>query len=641
MFESLDKANPITAALHKDWIRSRTALNNRIATFCAGTEVPILVLEGLAILYGLEFSHRVSVEWDVVKNQTIGEMFAPDQLCFDICDMHKTKVYCAMADDSVVPAKDVTCAYGGFPCKDNSNLSKDCDLQSVENTSHQTGTVFKAIDAYMAPVSYTSRKESRGDKPEKPVSSGKDAPEKQFMILENVASLSNRKRLKKGSALWKSFEKKKVAAKRKALAAKAKSQKKAKQDAKKSKAQAKRASAKAKAQARKEAQAKAKAKAKARGKKGAAKTKKDAAAKDADNGTSESKSSGSKAGKQMLATITDMIAASGSTSDPYIQMFLQSATQAMGMGSALTATGAGSVAPPATIATQASDKTATGTGSVAPPATVATRATGKQPPPAKIAKTSPPATNPIADTQLDVESPPQRKTPPALWGWKEKGALETLLEPPTPTRKAMMDSMLKRLAAASSSDAAGPRCSLHDKLAAATDEELADIRPGELDEIDDEMPLLQRDADEEQGEGEGQEDDGENDDETDNEVPDCFKLIGTSDGTVDGKYDPPVKSSLETCHKMLKKSGWWVRSWCLDSGDFGLIQHRRRWYIVCINAAIISRAGVTESEMESLSDQYMEIAQRAHATQTVDELMLPPDHELVQAHFEYLANKVF
>ena len=235
------------------------------------------------------------------------------------------------------------------------------------------------------------------------------------MILENVAPLSNRKRLKKGSALWKSFEKKKAAAKRKAPAAKAKSQKKAKQDAKKSKAQAKRASAKAKAQARKEAQAKAKAKAKARGKKGAAKTKKDAAAKDADNGTSESKSSGSKAGKQMLATITDMIAASGSTSDPYIQMFLQSATQAMGMGSALTATGAGSVAPPATIATQASDKTATGTGSVAPPATVATRATGKQPPPAKIAKTSPPATNPIADAQLDVESPPQRKTPP--WPW--------------------------------------------------------------------------------------------------------------------------------------------------------------------------------------------------------------------------------
>ena len=168
---------PESAAIHEDYLNNHCtdADSTSVGTFCAGSEVPILALEGLSVAYPcFKWSHRVSSEWHAKKQSLIKELFQPEHLFGDVTKLVKAKTCaCAMRSPGNTPvdtmqqatakakasAKAVAkakakvralatvqkCAppsvkiiMGGFPCKDVCPLNIHMDTQAVENVSRQT-----------------------------------------------------------------------------------------------------------------------------------------------------------------------------------------------------------------------------------------------------------------------------------------------------------------------------------------------------------------------------------------------------------------------------------------------------------------------------------------------------------------------
>ena len=204
---------PESAAIHEDYLNNHCtdADSTSVGTFCAGSEVPVLALEGLSVAYpGFRWSHRVSSEWHAKKQSLIKELFQPEHLFGDVTKLVKAKTCaCAMRSPGNTPldtmqqyqtllqakakakasAKAVAkakakvralatvhkCAppsvkiiMGGFPCKDVCPLNIHMDTQAVENVSRQTGVVWKAILAWI-----------------------NAHPDTEFGIFENVVGLDN------------------------------------------------------------------------------------------------------------------------------------------------------------------------------------------------------------------------------------------------------------------------------------------------------------------------------------------------------------------------------------------------------------------------------------------------------------------
>jgi site-specific DNA-cytosine methylase len=144
-----------------------------VASLCAGSDAPMLVVHQVQTHFGWKAVHAFSVEKNVRKRAFIKMMFGHRMrsLYHDVLELDKGEAWDDIAGRlTAIPAANIV--IGGFPCTDISSLNpraKDAqNRRTIADGSLRTGTCFASIVQYAA-------------------KSGSS-----LMILENVLTLASR-----------------------------------------------------------------------------------------------------------------------------------------------------------------------------------------------------------------------------------------------------------------------------------------------------------------------------------------------------------------------------------------------------------------------------------------------------------------
>ncbi len=188
MFSELAVVSPTMCEIHKGYLR---ASSESVASFCAGTECPKLVMEALAETDGVTSyagQVNVSAEIDTAKRDLL--MLLHDdgshKMFGDIHDFLQQKALNYRTNAKVAVPVDNDGLVAGFPCKDFSSLQHDAtkklsesEQNAIERKSNKSGVVFHALMKYIRKCKHKG----------KPLD---------WLILENVKGILATPRKKRG-----------------------------------------------------------------------------------------------------------------------------------------------------------------------------------------------------------------------------------------------------------------------------------------------------------------------------------------------------------------------------------------------------------------------------------------------------------